>query len=78
MTALTVVGGSIAALVAADAAARAGRSVDLLLPARGVGGGFRPLEVDGRRLDLGVRLLELDREDAGPPPDLAAYRPCPE
>lgn len=78
MSALTVVGGSIAALVAADAAARAGRPVDLLVPPGGVGGGFGGIERDGRRLDLGVRLFELDREDAGPAPDLAAYRPGPE
>lgn len=78
MTALTVVGGSIAALVAADAAARAGRRVDLLLPQRGLGGGFCPIVRDGRRLDMGVRLLELDREDAGTPPPLDAYRPGPD
>ncbi len=33
--------------------------------------------MDGRRLDLGVRLLEIDREDAGPAPALADYRPGP-
>ena len=36
-------------------------------------GGFAPLEVKGRRLGLGVRLLEIDREDAGTPPPLADY-----
>ena len=72
-----VAGGSIAALAAADAGARAGRPVELLLPARGVGGGFRPLEAAGRRLPVGVRLLEIDREDAGAPPPLADYRPGP-
>ena len=61
---LVVVGGSIASLVAADAALRKGRDVELILPRSGVGGGFRPLQVDGRRLDIGVRLLEIDREDA--------------
>jgi hypothetical protein len=70
---LTVVGGSIAALVAADARLRRGGAVDLLLPRRGVAGGFAPLEVAGRRLGLGVRLLEIDREDAGDPPALSAY-----
>lgn len=72
-----VAGGSIAALVAADAALRAGRRVELLLPERGVGGGFLPMPAAGRRLPLGVRLLEIDREDASPPPPLAAYRPGP-
>ncbi len=74
---LLVVGGSVAALVAADAALRRGRPVELLLPRRGVGGGFRPIELGGRRLPIGVRLLEIDREDAGPPPPLADYRPGP-
>ena len=74
---LVVVGGSVAALVAADARLRRGGEVELLLPARGVGGGFAPLEVDGRRLGIGVRLLEIDREDAGDPPPLARYRPGP-
>lgn len=74
---LVVVGGSIAALTAADAAARAGRPVELLLPARGVGGGFRPVAVGGRRLGVGVRLLEIDREDAGKAPPLSQYRPGP-
>ena len=69
-----VVGGSIAALVAADARLRRGGAVELLLPRRGVGGGFAPLEVAGRRLGLGVRLLEIDREDAGDPPPLSDYR----
>jgi hypothetical protein len=67
------VGGSIAALVAADARLRRGGAVDLLLPRRGVAGGFAPLEVGGRRLGLGVRLLEIDREDAGDPPPLSEY-----
>jgi hypothetical protein len=70
---LTVVGGSIAALVAADARLRRGGPVELLLPRRGVAGGFAPLEVAGRRLGLGVRLLEIDREDAGDPPPLSEY-----
>jgi len=75
-----VAGGTIAALVAADAAARAGEPVDLFLPERGVGGGFLPIVVDGIRLELGVRLLELSygREEAvSAPPPLAAYEPGP-
>jgi hypothetical protein len=58
-----VVGGTMAALIAADAIAAEGRSVRLLLPERGVGGGFAPIRRDGRVLELGVRLLELDFED---------------
>lgn len=73
---LVVVGGSIASLVAADAALGRGRAVELILPRRGVGGGFAPIVVNGRRLGLGVRLLEIDREDAGEPLPLADYRPA--
>jgi hypothetical protein len=72
-----VVGGSIASLTAADAALRRGRPVELLLPRGGVGAGFLPLRVAGRRLDLGIRLLELDREDAATAPALDAYEPGP-
>ena len=57
------VGGGIAGLVAADALACGGRPVRLLLPERGVGGGFLPMRRDGLRLELGVRLLELGYED---------------
>lgn len=72
----TVVGGSIAALVAADTLAAAGRPVRLVLPQRGVGGGFAAIRHGGRTLELGVRLLELSYEDDGAPvPPLAAYRP---
>jgi hypothetical protein len=70
-----VVGGSIAALVAADALGRAGRSVRLVLPAKGVGGGFRAMRRDGRRLELGVRVLELGYEDDAAAPSLDRYRP---
>ena len=73
-----VVGGSIASLVAADQLARQGRAVELHLPERGVGGGFAPLRVDGRRLELGARLIELsygDEPTEAPPLD--AYRPGP-
>ncbi|HYF25994.1 MAG TPA: NAD(P)-binding protein [Baekduia sp.] len=70
-----IVGGQIAGLVAADALTRAGRDVRLVLPERGVGGGFLPLERDGRRLELGVRVLELGYEDDGAPASLAGYVP---
>lgn len=58
-----VVGATMAALVAADAIAAQGRPVRLLVPERGVGGGFAAMRRDGRTLELGVRLLELDFED---------------
>src|SRR4051812_27481104 len=61
-----VVGATMAALVAADAIAAQGRPVRLLVPERGVGGGFAALRRDGRTLELGVRLLELDFEDTAP------------
>ncbi|MGY1813841.1 NAD(P)-binding protein [Blastococcus sp. SYSU D00820] len=70
-----VVGGSVAALVAADALAAAGRPVRLLLPRRGIGGGFGPVERGGYRLELGMRLLELRYEGVGTPPPLTGYRP---
>lgn len=71
-----IVGGSVAALVAADALGAQGRPVRLLLPTHGVGGGFAPLRRDGRVLELGVRLLELGFEDQGTPPPLDDYRPA--
>jgi len=71
-----VAGGSMAALVAADTLGARGRRVRLLLPERGVGGGFAALHRDGRTLELGVRLLELSYEgDDAPVPPLSAYRP---
>lgn len=72
---VVIVGGQIAGLVAADALARAGRDVRLVLPARGAGGGFLPMERDGRRLELGVRVLELGYEDDADPAPLSSYVP---
>jgi hypothetical protein len=73
-----VVGGSIGALVAADALARRGRGVVLHLPDRGVGAGFLPLEVDGVALDVGARLIELAYDGCtGDPPALDEYAPGP-
>jgi hypothetical protein len=73
-----VVGGSVAALACADALAAAGRPVELHLPERGIGGGFLPLEIAGRRLDLGPRVLELRYDDdPGVPPPWDAYVPGP-
>jgi hypothetical protein len=69
-----VVGGTVAALTAADAIAAEGRPVRLYLPRRGVGGGFLPLERGGRRLDLGMRVLELHYEGTGSPPPVEDYR----
>lgn len=77
MTEQIVVGGSIAALVAADALAARGEPVRLLLPERGVGGGFAAIRREGRVLELGVRLLELAYEGTSPtPPPLSDYRPA--
>jgi hypothetical protein len=69
-----VVGGTVAALAAADALAGQGRPTRLLLPRRGVGGGFVPVARDGRTLERGMRVLELHYEGAGTPPPLAGYR----
>ncbi|RBY79619.1 hypothetical protein DQ238_10550 [Geodermatophilus sp. TF02-6] len=70
-----VVGGTVAALTAADALADRGRPTRLFLPRRGVGGGFVPLVRDGRTLERGMRVLELHYEGTGTPPPLARYRP---
>jgi hypothetical protein len=70
---LVIAGGGIAALVAADAAASAALDVELLLPHKGVGGGFAPLLLDGRRLDRGLRALELRYEGVDDPPPLGEY-----
>lgn len=70
-----VVGGTLAALAAADALAASGRLVRLLLPRTGVGGGFMPVERDGRTLERGMRVLELRYEGVGAPPPLAEYEP---
>jgi hypothetical protein len=73
---LVVTGGTVAALIAAEQAAAAGREVELLLPHKGVGGGFAPLHLGGRRLDRGLRALELRYEGVGAPPPLAVYDPA--
>jgi hypothetical protein len=70
-----VVGGAWAALVAADRLAAAGEPVRLLLPTRGVGGGFASRRVGGRSLELGLRVLELHHESA---PAAADVRPLDE
>jgi hypothetical protein len=70
-----VVGGTVAALAAADAIAARGRPVRLLLPRKGVGGGFMPVERDGRVLERGMRVLELRYEGTGTPPPLDRYEP---
>jgi hypothetical protein len=70
-----VVGGSVAALAAADALSARGREVRLLLPRRGVGGGFTAVERGGRRLELGMRVLELRYEGTTTAPPLDRYRP---
>ncbi|MBO1076077.1 serine/threonine-protein kinase [Roseomonas marmotae] len=59
---LHVVGGSVAALVAALTAARH-RPVELYLDPARAGGGFAGLRLGGSWLPLGMRLLELDYED---------------
>ena len=66
----------MAALVAASALGERGHSVRLLLPDRGIGGGFAALRHEGRALELGVRLLELRYEDEPDrPPPLRDYEP---
>jgi hypothetical protein len=75
---VVVVGGSVAALVAADALGRRGDAVELHLPERGVGSGFLPIEAGGRKLELGPRIVELAYDDVvGAAPPLESYRPGP-
>jgi hypothetical protein len=75
---VVVVGGSVAALVAADALGRRGDAVELHLPERGIGSGFLPIEAGGRKLELGPRIVELAYDDAvGAAPPLESYRPGP-
>jgi hypothetical protein len=59
---LTIVGGSVASLATALVAARAGRPVSLFLDPARLGGSFGGVQAGARRLDLGVRLFELDYE----------------
>src|SRR5262245_5851331 len=61
---LDIVGGSVGCLVAALTAARGGRSVRLYMNPARAGGSFAGLAIRQRRLNLGVRLFELDYEDS--------------
>lgn len=72
-----VVGGSIAAFVAADQLANEGVDVELFLPTRCVGGGFAAHEIGDHRVELGSRLLDLplDREANESQTDLVAGDP---
>ncbi|MBV8651825.1 MAG: NAD(P)/FAD-dependent oxidoreductase [Alphaproteobacteria bacterium] len=56
-------GSSIGCLAAALLHAERGRRVRLFLQKGREGGSFQGLRLDGRHLDLGVRLFELDYED---------------
>ena len=60
---MNVVGGTMACLVCAWSAARAGRPVRLFIPRRGLGNGFGGLQKGAYHLELGTRLIEVT---AGP------------
>ncbi|SDJ53045.1 hypothetical protein SAMN05444157_3821 [Frankineae bacterium MT45] len=77
MTERIVVGSSIASLVAADRLAAAGVPVRLLVDKRPAGGGFGSMRLDGRVLEMGVRLLELSYEQSATTPPLNSYVPGP-
>jgi hypothetical protein len=62
-----IVGGSVGCLAAALLLAERGERVRLFLQKGCEGGSFQGLNFDGRHLDLGARLFELDYED--PPED---------
>ena len=55
---MNIVGGTMACLVAAWSATRAGRSVRLFLPPQGAAPGFRGLSQGPYHLELGTRLVE--------------------
>lgn len=57
-----IIGGSVASLVAALAAAEAGRPVRLFFDPARAGASFAGIAVGDRRFDLGTRLFELDYE----------------
>ena len=71
---VTIVGGSVAALVAARAAAMRGRLVTLLVDPARVGGSFQGVAAAGRRFDLGCRLFELAYE-GGPGRTIGGFDP---
>lgn len=60
----TIVGGSIACLVAASEAAAQGARVRLIAPRRGLGSGFASVDASGRAVDLGARLIEVAAESS--------------
>jgi hypothetical protein len=59
-----IVGSSVGCLATALLLAERGRSVRIFLQPGREGGSFHGLHLEGRCLDLGVRLFELDYEDA--------------
>lgn len=79
MSHVDIIGGSVAALVAAEALLDAGRDVRVHVGGRTpLGGGFAPIDVAGHRVEVGCRLLELDYGDPPTaPPPLGHYRPGP-
>ena len=74
-----VVGNSIASAVAVDRLAAAGLPVRWYRTTRSLSGGFQPLVVDGRRLELGMRVVELsyDSPETVASPSVLDYEPGP-
>ena len=74
-----VVGNSIASAVAVDRLAAAGVPVRWYRTSRSLSGGFQPLVVDGRRLELGMRVVELsyDSGETVESPSVLDYEPGP-
>ncbi|MFC4169112.1 hypothetical protein [Teichococcus aestuarii] len=66
--ALHLVGGSIACLVAALRAGQHGRPVTLHADPARLGASFAGIMLEGRRLNLGIRVFELEHEAAGDQP----------
>ena len=71
---VTIVGGTVAALVAALSAACRGCQVALYVDPARIGGSFAGVVAGQRRLDLGPRLFELDYEGSAPRP-ISAFDP---
>jgi hypothetical protein len=72
---LVVIGGGIAALVAAFTAGNAGARVSLLLPPHGIGAGFASLTTGKYQLDVGCRRFDFTTDADIDAASLALYEP---
>jgi hypothetical protein len=73
---VVIAGNNLAALVAAQSIAAAGRGVVLINPAPSWGGHFAGVELASRRFDPGMILYEFDAANRETRPDLRSYDPA--